>query len=706
MRSTLLSAAVLSVLTSAIATAQTAPAPASAPSAEGSGDLLDVVVTARRREESLKDVPIAVTAVSGETIKDQQLYAVKDIALYSPGVNINSDSVGRAFVSIRGIGTTLIDTVQPGVGIFIDGIYEPNTSYLMSPLLDVARVEVLRGPQGTLFGNNTLGGAINVITRQPGNAFEARVDAAYANADDFESLAASLSGPLIDDVLQVRVGAAYHNQDGFTRNTLAGGWQNALRQKSANATVRFKPADWAQFTLNMNYDSVFGGSVPYAWSTGPTDYSESVQTNELSQALLIYHGISLKGEFNADSIHSKITTIASYNMRDGESHGDGDFGPIDFIRATNDPRLSTTTGEIRLDTTWSDSVTSLIGVYSSLATTHAVTSTTLVPLNLTVGATGIASNSSQAVFATVFDKLSPTWDLAVGLRFDQQDLKSNTDATPTGYKANFVDPRVTLTKHFTPDVMGYASIARGSRGGGENGPGAPNPIYKGDSVWTYELGTKFNMLEHRLEIETDVFYNDYSDYIGQNALAPSTLGPGFVAINLNEGKIKSYGAELELNYRPTDNWRLYSGLTLLHARVTDQSEFIQTTGYALPGDRVLFVPDWNFNLGTNVKVPLGAHDSLIFDASVIGKGDRTGSSLDANSEPVMPSYYLVNSTLAWQHDNFTLGVFGTNLADEKYQEVYLDKSLLSRAGLPPFLVNNLTIQGDRRRIGVRASYRF
>ncbi|MGE6155585.1 TonB-dependent receptor plug domain-containing protein, partial [Klebsiella pneumoniae] len=124
----------------------------------------DIVVTARRREESLKNVPIAVTAITGDRLKELQVNTVKDIANYTPGLSINSDSVGRAFVTIRGIGTTLIDTVQPGVGIFIDGIYQPNTSYLNSPIVDIARIEVLRGPQGTLFGNNTLGGAINIVT--------------------------------------------------------------------------------------------------------------------------------------------------------------------------------------------------------------------------------------------------------------------------------------------------------------------------------------------------------------------------------------------------------------------------------------------------------------------------------------------------------------------------------------------------------------
>src|SRR3569623_610208 len=153
------------------ATARTAPAAAQTADAAPDGE---IGVTARQREESLKDVPIAITALTGAELHDRQVNAVKDIAAYTPGLSINSDSVGRAFVSIRGIGTTLIDTVQPGVGIIIDGIYQPNTSYLNSPIVVVACIEVLRGPQGTLFGNNTLGGAINVITRQPGNEWQGR----------------------------------------------------------------------------------------------------------------------------------------------------------------------------------------------------------------------------------------------------------------------------------------------------------------------------------------------------------------------------------------------------------------------------------------------------------------------------------------------------------------------------------------------------
>ncbi len=145
----LLAGAAFVLLAPGLAIAQEAPA-------EGEDE---IIVTARKREERLQDVPIAVTAVTADDIEREQINTVREIASITPGLNITTDSVGRSFLSIRGVGTTLIESVQPGVGIFLDGIYQPNTSYLNNPVVDIERIEVLRGPQGTLFGNNTLGGA-------------------------------------------------------------------------------------------------------------------------------------------------------------------------------------------------------------------------------------------------------------------------------------------------------------------------------------------------------------------------------------------------------------------------------------------------------------------------------------------------------------------------------------------------------------------
>jgi iron complex outermembrane receptor protein len=673
----------------------------------------DIVVTARRREERLQDVPIAVTAISGDSIKQQQLVVVRDIAAYTPGLNINSDSVGRAFVSIRGIGTTLIDTVQPGVGIFIDGIYQPNTTYLNSPLVDVARVEVLRGPQGTLFGNNTLGGAINVVTRQPSNEWEGRVDGALAGGDNYASVSGSVSGPIVADLLQFRIGAAYHTEDGFQRNLLAGGDQNPLETKSINGTLRFLPASWARFTLNGGYDRVFGGSTPYFHVAGPRDYTLNNSTNQRSLATIDYYAANLKGEFDVDRLNTTITAIAAYNQSTTRSTGDADYSAFDFFRSTSDRTLKTRTGELRLDTKWSDRFTTLVGAFYAKSTTDSFSTTTVVPAGLTVPATATAENENVAVFGTGFLNFGDGLDLAVGLRWDHQRLSASTAGLPAAYKADEWQPRATLTKRWTPDFMTYASVARGARGGGQNGPGAPNLTYKGDTVWTYEIGSKASALDGRLTANVAAFYNDYKNFIGANALAPSTiLNPatgqpvGFVAINLNSGDVKSYGAEAELAFNVNRLWRVYANATLLHARVTDASEFQQTTGYAYPGDRILFVPDANYAVGTNLRLPFHGEQALVLDANVVAKGSRTGASLDAASVPVLDAYRLVNASLTWQGGPLEVGVFATNLFDEKYLETYLDASLLRRAGLPGPLISNLAVQTARRRVGLRGTVRF
>ncbi len=673
----------------------------------------DIIVTARRREERLQDVPIAVTAISGDAIKQQQLVVVRDVAAYTPGLNINSDSVGRAFVSIRGIGTTLIDTVQPGVGIFIDGVYQPNTTYLNSPLVDVARVEVLRGPQGTLFGNNTLGGAINVVTRQPTNEWQGRLDGALATGDNYASASASISGPIIDDVLQFRIGGAYHREDGFQRNLLAGGDQNPLKTQSVNGTIRFLPANWARFTLNGGYDRVSGGSTPYFNVRGPRDYTLDGRTNQRSLAVINYYAANLKGEFDVDSLDTTITAIGAYNQSDTRSSGDGDYSPLDFFRSTSDRTLRTRTGEIRFDTRWSGNFSTLVGAFYARSTTDATTTTTIVPANLTVPGTATSENENIAGFATGFLNFGGGLDLAVGIRFDHQKLDASTAGLDAAYKADEWQPRATLSKRWSPDFMTYASVARGVRGGGQNGPGAPNLTYRGDSVWTYEVGSKASAFDGRLTANVAAFYNDYKNFIGANALAPSTIiSPatgqpvGFVAINLNSGNVESYGAEAELAFNVSKLWRVYANATLLHSRVTDSSQFQATTGYAYPGDRILFVPDANYAIGTNVRVPFHRDQAIVVDANLVAKGQRTGASLDAASVPLLDAYHLVNASVTWQAGPLEVGAFATNLLNEKYVETYLDSSLLRRAGLPAPLVSNLAVQSPRRRIGIRGTVRF
>ncbi len=689
------------LLVPAAALAQTAP---DATAGETATNVDEVIVTARKREERLQDVPISVTAVTAETIEREQITTVRDIAAFAPGLTINSDAVGRAFVSIRGIGTTLIDSVQPGVGIFIDGIYQPNTSYLNSPINDVERIEVLRGPQGTLFGNNTLGGAISVVTRQPTDEFAGRFSLAVADPDNYVTTAFSFSGPIIPGAVRGRLAASFHQQDGFQYNSLVGGDPNPLDDQSVNGTLVWLASDNATISLNAYYNRVRGGQTNYTSPASPTDYTDAVPLNVNSIATYRYWGMNLKGVFDLESLNTQVTAIAAYDDKHGTAKGDGDFGPIDYVRVLNgDNRLQTTTGELRFDTRWSENVTSLVGFFANESEVANSYDSFFVPFGFTANSATTGKLAAQAVFGTVFWQISDTLELAAGLRYDHQTVEASNAVRD--YSASELEPRVTLTQHWSRDWMTYASIARGFRGGGANGPGAPNPIYAGDSVWTYEIGNKFMTADRSLMLNVSLYYNDYSDYIGQNSLAPCTSGCAFTAINLNSGDVTSYGAEIEVVWKPTEQFTLQGGFTYNHSRVTDGSPYFNTTGIPLATDRILFLPDWNFSTTASYLIPVGA-DDIRLDATLIGKGDRVGSTLDANFAPELESYYLVNASVSWTHDDLSVGLFATNLFDERFYESYLDSSLLSVAGFTGPLVHNLGILGDGRRVGVRLKYNF
>ncbi|WP_240309364.1 MULTISPECIES: TonB-dependent receptor [Sphingomonas] len=713
------------------------PVPATAPNtaasqpanaAEGQGQ--DVVVTARKREETLKDVPVAATAVTGDTIERRGFTAVRDVATISPSVNINSDGAGRAFVAIRGVGTTLIDTVQPGVGIFVDGIYQPNTSYLNNPLTDVERVEILRGPQGTLYGKNTLGGAINVITRQPSNRTEIKGIASYAGPDNQWIAGGSISGPIIRDRLQARIAYTHQQQDGFIHNTLLNVDQNPLNTDALSGTVRATPADNVQLTVNGYYTWVKGGAVPYAFVSGPTDYKSDVAYNSSNYQFFKYRGLNAKLEFPLDALSTKVTLIGAYDRRGVTTdNADPDFTAADTLRQSSLDDLKTKTAELRFDSTLSSTLSSIIGLFYSRETRTTDSVLTVLPgvLNLTNTTHAFTGNTSTAAFGTLFWRPSDAWEVSAGLRYDHQKRRANglqvnafpnalaglppaTVVTGGAINETNVSPRVAVTRHWNRELMTYASVARGSRGGGFNPPAVPANLrtYKGDSAWTYELGTKYASADRRVSLAADVFYNNYKDYIGLNSILRTAAG--FTTIDLNTGNVKSYGVEIEGTFRPTENWTLTGGGSLMHARITNDDIYTATTGRTLASDRLPFQPDYNYYLNSDYVVPLGK-GSVAFDAGVVGKGSRIPASIrqiapEVPGQPplrALKAYALVNASLTYRVGGIEIGGFVDNLFNKKYFESYIERTTLILAGLPN---SDVGIIGDKRRYGVRTRFRF
>ena len=698
----LVSGCVLVALGASSAFAQAAPAAGM----DAVDDVGDIIVTARKRNETLLDVPVAVTAISGDTLINRNINSVREAALLSPGLNIGSDGAGRAFVSIRGIGNTLVDSVQPGVGLFIDGIYRPNTAYLNNPLLDVERIEVLRGPQGTLYGKNTLAGAINVITRQPGNQFEARGTASYAGPDDSWLVSGSVSGPIIQDKLAVRVAASHRQQKGFINNVTIGGKSNPLNTDSINATIRATPSEDVVITVGGYYDWVKGTNVPYARVTGPTDYLRTNEFNALGLTYYKYRGLNAKFEAPLEALNTKVTVQAAYDLRNTRSpDSDADFEARNAVRDSSRDRLRTLTTELRLDTELNDQLSSLIGLFYSRETRDiGLNRTIVIAGNALVRQTDRRVGNTYGAFGTLFWKPNTDWEVAAGLRFDHE----SRDATGTiqgavipdaHIKSDQVQPKLTVTRHWDSRLMTYASVARGYRGGGFNPPNAPFRTYKGDSVWTYEAGSKY--ASRGVSLSGAIFYNDYKDYIGINSIAPA-IPAGLVTVDLNSGDIESYGFELEAAFKPTPQWTISGGLTYQHSRLTDSSAYTRATNRVLSSDRLTFTPDLMYSLSSDYIVPVG-EDSLMLRASVQGKGKRLAGTLNETTPTFLKGYTLVNGSIGYQHGPFELAVFVNNLFNKNYFESYIEKTTLQLAGLP---ASDLGIIGDRRRYGIRASFKY
>ncbi|WP_375195969.1 TonB-dependent receptor [Sphingobium sp.] len=676
-------------------------APVVAPADQG-----EIIVTARKRQETLLDVPVAVTAVSGDTLARRNINSVREAAVLTPGLNISSDGAGRAFVSIRGVGVTLVQTVQPGVGLFIDGIYRPNTAYLNNPLLDVERIEVLRGPQGTLYGKNTLGGAINVITRQPGNDLEVRGQASYAGPDDSWLVSGSVSAPIVQDRLAIRIGASHRQQDGFIKNVVVGGNSNSLNTDSVSGTLRFTPGNDVVVALNGYYDWVKGHNVPYARVTGPTDYQRTNQFNTTGLTFYRYKGVNGRIELPVEGIDTKVTLLAAYDARTTDSpDSDGDFGPLDAVRLSGTDRLSTRTVELRFDTTLSDTLSTLVGLFYSRESFDADALTNILILGRQVRQIDHRTGDTYAAFGTVFWKPNPQWEVALGLRYDHEDRKATGTIAgiaipPAQIKSNEVEPRLSITHHWNEQLMSYASAARGYRGGGFNAPNAPLRTYRGDNAWTYEIGTKY--AAPGFSLAGDIFYSDYKHYIGLNSIAPA-VPAGLVTVDLNAGSVESYGAELEATVRPTANWTLSGGLTYMHARLTDTREYTAITGRTLASDHLTFQPDWMYNVSSDYVVPIG-DNRLTFNASLNGKGRRLAATLNQTVPTFLKGYAVVNGSITFATaGGIELAAFGQNLFNKKYFDSYIEKTTLQLAGLP---ASDLGIIGDLRRYGVRASFRF
>ena len=714
-RATTLSLAIVMALAAPGLHAQEAGS-AEAPAAQSATELDGITVTARRRVESIMDVPVAVSAFGEEQLKDLQASDVTGLQGAVPNLNIvqGRGSANSANVFIRGIGQPdALQSFDPGVGMYVDDVYYSRINGSMFSLFDVQQIEVLRGPQGTLYGKNSTGGAIKVTTRNP---FDHSGGAAELTIGDYgrQEVRAYYSGQLSETVA-ASVAAASIRNDGYVRDSVTGRHYNNDDTQAIRAKIAFQPSDTFRATLSFDHteqdvaptlgrpmapllqtDLGLGVVVLQPGETGEWDHRSQTsflppghgQTMEHSGAML-----SMEWDFGPQWLLKSITSHRQLETNAFIDIDASEYELGDVLVALDQKQFSQ---EVQLQYDNGGNLQATFGAYymkedvPSYQEAYADDLFALfgTPIDFLRTIEDNLTTTSVAAFAHANWEFAPTWTLAAGVRWTR-DEKEYDRSTSTFWGAPFqglnetvafrakadwtaVTPSVSLQKALSDNVMGYVSANRGFKSGGFNG--RANTVYDTqhakfdpEYVWTYELGLKTASDDGRLRGSVAAFKSDYKDF---QARVSQDVGTFPV---LNAAELDIAGIEFEGSARFGEASVLSAQVGWLDAEYDRFEDFRLDPSYAgydpnLNHDHVPFSPDLTARVAFQQGFSLG-------DAGNLGVGvdasyrSKTWLSVDNRDVLSQGAYTLFGLFGVWDSPQYTWQVRGgvRNLTDEVYK---------------------------------------
>lgn len=643
-------------------TAQAANHDTADSSVSSGGEVLqEVVVTAQKRSERLQDVPLSVTAIEADTLLQQNNLGAANYLPQVPGVALDQVGSGADQITIRGIATGY--GTNPTVGITIDQVPFGTSLYAtlgccILPELDplvLDRIEVLRGPQGTLYGANAMGGLINFVTSTPNSsasAGRAEVDAStVAHGNDGYGVRAAYSMPLLTDQLAVQVSAFDRQDPGYINDPLQGrsdvneahvsGGRIAL-DGNLTDVLTIKLSALYQRTANGGSNMVdigFSGTPIY----GPYEHERMPGFDTLDEQLQFYT-LNLTANLGPVSVTS-LTGFQRLFFSDPTDETPT-YGPIlPLLYPTAGPDLGLAlfnvihtarwTQEFRVASSEQTRLQYIAGLFYSGEDNHLYQQ--LSPTTFTSGALNTSlpqalvnysrQNYDQyAAFANLTFKVTERFDIGAGGRYshNEQTLSQNQSGELIGPTlltssvSETEDPATysfTGRYHFDPDEMLYASIASGYRAGGANFTYPPgHESFSPDSTINYELGLKSEWLERRLIVNPAVYYIDW------NKIQVLEVSPTGLAYYTNGGTASSEGMELSLELLPVNGLHISGNVAYDDAKLTEDAP--AAAFYGLTGDRLPFAAKWTANIASDYVRPITGAVSLLAGFSVNYTGAR------------------------------------------------------------------------------------
>lgn len=665
-----------------------------------------VVVTARKRQETLQDVPIAVTAFTAEKLFDENIQDLGNLQGKVPSLQIyaarGSNTTLTAY--IRGVGQA--DPTwgfDPGVGIYLDDVYLARPQGAMLDVFDVERIEVLRGPQGTLYGKNTIGGAIKYISKRLPTKTEGQVTVT-AGTHGEKDIKASAAGASADGVWRGRAAVASLHNDGFGKDIDTGSRNGNKNTNAGRLSLGFFPSN--TFNAQLEIDGVRDNSNPRGakmlvankfYPTYPplkSDFDTRSGFAQLNHTTLEGAALTMNWIANQDW---SLKSVTAYRDSDTDTNIDFDTLPPALVDVNAIYKDHQFTQEFQANYDAGGSLHGVFGLFyfngSAAGEIHNIflgsppySTLGLAQYGSTGGSIGTKSTAAYGDFTW---DLSPSWSLDVGARFSRETKSAKilnlgySDATFQTLVATLADfsgshtttnvsPKVSLDWSVNDQVHLYASYSEGFHSGGYNIrancaaiPSSCRPIAD-EKVQSFELGSKMTFFDDALMLNTALYRNVYSD-IQLSVFSSFTLpngSQGFFGDFTNAGKGHIDGLEEEFAWKPAENWTFSGQFAYLHTKYT---KFMTSGVNVADQQKFTNAPKWSGGLSLENSYPLGN------DSSITTRVNYTYQTLvypETTLSPLIaqPAYGLWNAGVIWKiNQPWTLSLQGTNLADRSYR---------------------------------------
>jgi iron complex outermembrane receptor protein len=700
-----------------------------------------IVVTAQKRVERLQDVPISIAVVSNATLEAFSMNEANDLQHLVPGLTlVNAAGTRNAGFFVRGIGTTSFssESIEGSTAYVLDGVVLGQSGASFADLPDIERIEVLRGPQGTLFGKNSSAGVINVTTIEPTDVFSGKLSATWASPNNERRVAGYISGPISDDagfLLSARV----NKRDGYIENVHDGRRFNDRDEWGMRGKLKLVPSDQLQVMITGDYYKREAACCIWTIrNTGPiVSPTEQLQLNAGITFGRDNNKQNIDGDVFSNNIISGVSVQADYDLGDGYSLTsitagrryrsfdglDSDSMPFDILNVNfADFRQKQVTQEIRLTSPAGRAVDYVLGLFYFDGEVNA-TSTQRFPtlpfpfLNKT--AETIASTRNSAVFGQANFNLSDKFRLIAGARWLEEKAEASRDRHDFLFDLrNFSEAskrdtavlwRAGAQYDFSKDIMGFATVTRGYKGGGyDTNIGLSNlPDVQPERPTNTELGLRMAFPAQRIILNATAFHTDVDGY----QTAARDPGPPPVTHIFN-GDAKTRGLEFDLHWRPLDesNWTITGSGAYVDAKwgtfTNAPCHATQTAAEGcvdgqqdLTGTQLPFSAKWSGSLASSYATQVRSDIDLVFNLGVNYRSDVHFGAPAATQQ----GYALVNAsiTLAQAYGKWRVSLFGKNLTNKRYSLVDFATPIIAGGSYSQFVPYEA-----QRIIGISAEVGF